>query len=59
MINAVNDYYTKTMYEDMKSDFEDTTWKPFQQTILNICKNKADTRIFYIIEDIDKIKNGI
>jgi len=59
MINAVNDYYTKTMYEDMKKDFENTTWKPFQQTIIDICKNKADIRAIYIVEDVDKIKNGI
>lgn len=57
-IGLVNAYYTKKMLNDMKHDFDDVEWHPFQKSILNICKNKPDKRAIYIIEDVDKIKNG-
>jgi len=59
MICAVNDYYHDKMIEEMKEDFEGITWRPFQQTILDICKGKADARAIYIIEDVDTVKNGV
>ena len=47
------------MYENMKKKFDDIKWKPFQQTMLNECKNEADRRAIFLIEDVDKIINGL
>ena len=59
IINMINAYYLREMKDYMEKKHENTKWKPFQQTILNKCKEEPEDRPIYIIEDVDKIKNGI
>ena len=58
MITVINTWYTNAMYKELDKQFENINWKPFQQTILDICNKPADERAIYIIEDVDKRKNN-
>ena len=53
LVKAINEYYQSKKEDNMKAEFDDVEWKPFQKTIIDICNTKPDNRIIYLIEDID------